>query len=48
MCKKGYYLAIISTTPEKKDHDEDLKAAFDLLGGVKYKFYSESVMYQPV
>lgn len=38
VCKKGYYLAIISTTPEKENPEEDLKIAFNLIGPVKHKF----------
>lgn len=47
VCKKGYYLAIISTTAEKSV-EEDLKIAFDVIGPVLYKFVSEEIVYESV
>lgn len=47
VCKKGYYVAIISTTKEKDNIDEDLKVAFDIVGKILYRFDSEEVMYSP-
>ena len=38
VCKKGYYIVIISTIKEKESFDEDLKIAFDLIGAVKCRF----------
>lgn len=38
VCKKGYYIVIISTIKEKENFDEDLKIAFDLIGPIKYRF----------
>lgn len=35
VCKKGFYLAIISTTKEKENVEEDLKVAFDIIGPYK-------------
>ncbi len=34
VCKKGFYVVIISTIKEKENFDEDLKVAFDLIGQV--------------
>ena len=48
VCKKGYYLAIISTTAEAPTVDQDLKLAYDIIGPVKYKFVTEEIMYEPV
>lgn len=38
VCKKGFFVVIISTIKEKENFDEDLKVAFDLIGPVKYRF----------
>lgn len=46
VCKKGYYLAICSTTAEAKTVDEDLKIAFGIIGPVLYKFVTEEVVYE--
>ena len=48
VCKKGYYLAIISTTLEVKSIDEDLKLAYEIIGPIKHKFVTEEVMYTPI
>lgn len=40
-------MAIISTTKEKDDINEDLKVAFDIVGDVLYRFDTEEVMYTP-
>ena len=32
VCKKGYFLAIISSTKESNNIKEDLKIAYDLIG----------------
>eukprot|EP00178_Gracilaria_changii_P010139 TRINITY_DN29556_c0_g1_i1.p2 TRINITY_DN29556_c0_g1~~TRINITY_DN29556_c0_g1_i1.p2 ORF type:complete len:103 (-),score=22.29 TRINITY_DN29556_c0_g1_i1:16-324(-) len=45
VCKKGFYVAIISTTKEKDNMEEDLKVAFELVGDIKYKFSFEEVKY---
>lgn len=44
---KGYYVAIISTTKEKENINEDLQLAFNIVGDVLYRFDSEEVMYTP-
>jgi Rab GDP dissociation inhibitor len=36
--KKGNYIAIISTTVETQNPEEEIKLAFDLIGPVKEKF----------
>ena len=48
VCKKGYYLAIISTTAESKSVDEDLRLAYEIIGPILYKFVTEEVMYEPL
>lgn len=47
VCMKGYYVAIISTTKEKENINEDLQLAFNIVGDVLYRFDSEEVMYTP-
>lgn len=42
VCKKGFFVVIVSSIKEKEDFDEDLKIAFDLIGPVKYWFDLES------
>lgn len=46
VCKKGYYLAICSTTAEAKTIDEDLQIAYKIIGPVLYKFVTEEVVYE--
>ena len=46
VCKKGFYVAIISTTKEKDDIKSDLKIAFDLIGETKHEFLIEEDMYE--
>lgn len=48
VCKKGFFLAIISTTSESTNPDLDLKIAYDIIGPIKYKFITEEVMYEPI
>ena len=38
VCRKGYYVAIISATVETNNPEAELKPAFDLLGTIKEKF----------
>lgn len=38
VCKKGYFIVIISTIKEIEDFNEDLKIAFDLVGPIKFRF----------
>jgi Rab GDP dissociation inhibitor len=48
VCKKGYYLAIISTKVETNDPESELKSAFEILGPVLEKFVTVSDIYEPV
>lgn len=45
VCKEGFNLAIISTTKESDNIEEDLKVAFDIIGEIKYRFVMEETMY---
>ena len=38
VCKKGCYIAIISTMVETKDPESEIKCALDLIGPYKEKF----------
>jgi len=38
VCKKGYYIAIISAKVETNNPEAELKPAFDILGTIKEKF----------
>lgn len=38
VCKKGFYVAIISANVETNNPEAELKPAFDLLGTIKEKF----------
>jgi len=42
ICKKGYYIAIISTTVETNNPQQEIEAAFELIGPVKEKFVTIS------
>lgn len=42
VCKKGFFIVIISSIKEKESFDEDLKVAFDLIGKPRYRFDLES------
>lgn len=46
VCKKGYFIVIVSTTKESNSFDEDMKVAFELIGKPLYRFDTEEVMYQ--
>jgi Rab GDP dissociation inhibitor len=48
VCKKGYYLAIISTKVETNNPESELKSAFEILGPVLEKFVTVSDIYEPV
>lgn len=48
VCKKGFNLAIISTTKESDDVKKDLKVAFDLIGPTKHEFFIEEDVYRGV
>jgi Rab GDP dissociation inhibitor len=35
VCKKGYYIAIISTVVETSDPEKELECVFGLIGSIK-------------
>lgn len=47
VCKKGYYLAIISTNVETDTPEKELDRAFEVIGEVKEKFISINDVYEP-
>lgn len=47
VCKKGFFIIIISTTKESGTFDEDMKVAFELVGPILYRFDIEEQMYEP-
>jgi len=47
VCKKGYYVAIISAEVETNNPEAELKPAFDILGTVREKFITISDLYVP-
>jgi len=47
VCKQGYYIAIISTNVETNNPEQELTAAFEVLGPVKEKFITISDMWAP-
>lgn len=47
ICLKDYYIAIISTTVETNNPQEEIKAALELVGKVKEKFVSITERYVP-
>lgn len=46
VCKKGFFLAIISTTAEAKTVDEDLQIAFTIIPKPLYKFVTQEIVYE--
>ena len=48
VCKKGYYLAIISTMVETKDPKAELKPAMDIIGEPLEIFDKVSDIYEPI
>ena len=48
VCKKGYYLAIISTMVETKDPKAELKPAMDIIGQPLEIFDKVSDIYEPI
>ena len=48
VCKKGYYLAIISTMVETNDPVSELKPAFDIIGDVLETFVTVSDLWEPI
>lgn len=48
VCKKGYYLAIISTMVETNDPQSEIKPAFEVIGNVLEQFVTISEVYEPI
>jgi len=48
VAKKGYYLAIVSTTVETDNPEAELKPGLAILGSVEEKFFSVSDIYEPI
>lgn len=46
VCKKGFYLAIVSTIQEDDNVDKDLKIAFESIGPIKKRFITTQDMYE--
>lgn len=40
ICKKGYYIAILSCNVETKNPEKELDPAFDIIGPVLEKFFT--------
>ena len=47
VCRQGFFLAILSTTAEAPTVDEDLRAAYAVLGPVRHKFVTTETMFRP-
>lgn len=48
VCKKGFYIAIISTTIETDNPEKELEVAYDLVGPVLHKFTTTEDIFEPV
>lgn len=48
VCAKGYFLAIVATTVETNNPEEELKPGLDLLGDIEEKFVSVVDLLEPV
>ncbi len=48
ICKKGYYVAMISTTVESSQPEQEIQPALNLLGEIKEMFVSVSTLYDPL
>jgi Rab GDP dissociation inhibitor len=48
VCKKGCYLAIISTMVETSNPEAELQPAFDIIGDILEKFITISDLYEPI
>lgn len=47
VCKKGYYIAIISTNAETNNYEKEIQPGLALLGPVLEKFMRVSDVYEP-
>lgn len=48
VCKKGLYIAIISTMVETSDPTKELKPAFDIIGNFLEAFITITDLYEPI
>ena len=48
VCKKGFFIAIISTTVETNNPEKELEMAYELIGPVLHKFTTFEDIYKPV
>ena len=48
VCKKGYFLAIISTIAETDKPETEIEVAMDIVGPILEKFDKVSEIYQPI
>jgi RAB protein geranylgeranyltransferase component A len=48
VCAKGLYIAMISTTVETDNAEQEIKPALELLGDVLEMFVQEHVLYTPL
>lgn len=48
VCAKDYYLAIVSTTVETDNPEQELQPGIELLGAIEEKFISVKTLYEPV
>jgi len=47
ICKKDYYVAIVSTTVESKNPEQEIEVALNMLGKIKEKFVRISERFVP-
>lgn len=47
VCKKGFYIAIISTNVETNNPEKEIQAGLSLLGSIREKFINISNVYEP-
>lgn len=48
ICAQGIYVAIVSTTVESSEPEQEIKPALDLLGPILDMFVSVSTLYEPL
>lgn len=47
VCKKGYYVAVISSMQESNDIEKDFEIAFETIGPIRHKFVTKEDLYIP-